>query len=81
MTPDLLLKLREVWNRDGSNVDNIMLWAASSLCFFGFMRAGDLTVPSDSGYDESSHLSFTDVTVDSLSNPRVLKGTAEGLHD
>lgn len=50
-----------------------MLWAASTLCFFGFMRAGELTVPSDNSFDESCHLSFRDVAVDSLTNPKILK--------
>lgn len=73
VTPELLLKLREVWNRNSGARDNIMIWAAATLCFFGFMRAGELTVPSDSTFDESSHLAFQDIAVDSYSNPQMLK--------
>ena len=50
-----------------------MLWAAASLCFFGFFRSGELTVPTEAGYDPDTHLSFEDVSVDSLSNPQSLQ--------
>ena len=50
-----------------------MLWAASALCFFGFFRSGELTVPSYTLYDEGAHLSFRDVSLDSLDNPQVLQ--------
>lgn len=69
---DLLHKLRGVWQREAT-VDAKMLWAAASLCFFGFFRAGELTVPSNTAYDDGAHLSFQDVTVDSLDNPQLLK--------
>ena len=46
-----------------------MLWAASALCFFGFFRSGELTVPADGAFDKSAHVGFKDVKVDSLVNP------------
>ncbi len=49
-----------------------MLWTAS-LCFFGFLRSGEITVPSDAAFDEGTHLSFSDVTVDRLDDPSRLK--------
>ena len=36
ITPDILIKLRAVWERENTKQDNIMLWAVSSLCFLGF---------------------------------------------
>ena len=50
-----------------------MLWAATSLCFFGFFLSGELTVPSELGYDANAHMSFRDVSVDSLTNPQALQ--------
>lgn len=43
------------------------------LFFFGFLRSGELTVPSEIGYDEGAHLSFQDVSVDSLADPQVMR--------
>lgn len=50
-----------------------MLWAACLMRFFGFLRSRDITVPSDSAFDDRAHLSFLDVTVDSKKNPRVIR--------
>ena len=41
--------------------------------FFGFLRAGEITVPSDTAYDEGAHLDFADVAVDSYSDQKVIK--------
>ena len=39
---------------------------------FGFLRAGEVVVPSDSGYDSCVHLSYGDVRVDA-SSPKYLE--------
>lgn len=73
ITPDILKKIRKVWNEDGQNPDKILLWAAACTCFFGFMRAGEITVPSEKAYDPSGHLSFNDVAIDNPNSPQLLK--------
>lgn len=73
ITPTLLAKLKEVWSSGLSKFDGQMLFAAASLCFFGFMRSGELTIPSAASYDEGTHLSFRDVAVDCIHNPRILR--------
>ncbi len=50
-----------------------MLWAGASLCFFGFLRSGAITIPTDSAYESSMHVSFTDVAVDNLASLTMLK--------
>ena len=40
-----------------------MLCAASTLCFFGFLRSGEITIPSDSVFDETRHLAHGDIMV------------------
>lgn len=69
---EILGKMREVWQVEAT-YDSEMLWAAASLCFFGFLRSGELTVPSESGYDAGAHLGVQDVSVDDLSDPQVLQ--------
>ena len=50
-----------------------MLWAAVTLCFFGFLRSGEVTLPSDSAFDPATHLTFDDIIVDDITNPTLLK--------
>jgi hypothetical protein len=73
ITPNHLSILKEIWSSRLSKFDGQMLFAAASLCFFGFMRSGELTIPSASSYDEGAHLSFNDVAVDCMHNPRLLR--------
>ena len=73
--PEILLKLRRVWEASSKQHDSIMLWAACCLCYFGFLRSGEITVPSESAYDPGEHLNYSDVAVDSISNPSLLKVT------
>ena len=72
ITPALLRKIRSVWDREPS-FDSRMLWAATSLCYFGFLRAGEITVPSESAYDKGVHLNYGDVAVDSKVAPKILR--------
>ena len=50
-----------------------MLWAAASLCFFGFFRSGELFVPTLTAFDERVHLAWGDVAVDNQNNPSSLR--------
>ena len=70
ITPPIMRRLLGVWN-DRVDVDGsvFMLWAASCLAFFGFLRSGEFTLPSPSSFDPSVHLARSDVAVDSLVNP------------
>ena len=69
ITPSIMQQLRLVWERDPGNCDHIMLWAACCTCFFGFLRSGEITVPSAGEYDPGAHLSYGDVMLDSRESP------------
>ena len=53
--------------------DNTMLKAAATLCFFGFFRSGEITVPSTSAFEERRHLAWGDIAVDQASPPAVVR--------
>ncbi len=73
ITIELLDKLRGSWLAGTPTWDERMLWAAASVCFFGFFRSGEITVPGDQSFDESCHLTAADVTIDSHRNPSMLR--------
>ena len=72
ITTSLMRDLKCYWRSNYTYQDYVMLWAAACMCFFGFMRAGELVVPSDSGFDPSCHLAAGDVLVDSRTSPSYL---------
>jgi len=76
------MKIREAWEQDAHNFNKIMLWAAVCPFLGGFLRAGEMTVPSLNGYDEGYHLNFDAIAVDNHSNPSLLwvriKGSKTG---
>lgn len=69
ITPAILRLLRSSWERLPSRADAVMLWAASTLCFFAFLRMGEAVVPSDTGFDARVHLAYGDIRVNSTINP------------
>ena len=73
ITPELLMQMKQVWSREPKKFDNIMLWAACCVCYFGFLRSGEVTVPSEAAYDSSVHLNMSDIAVDSIYSPSTIK--------
>ena len=56
--------MKGVWSPSGSARYTKLIWAAYCLCFFGFLRAGEMTVPGDKEYDPQTHLSLGDIALD-----------------
>ena len=75
--PIILIRMRQVWDRSPTVHDAKMLWAASSLCFFGFLRSGEVVMTSpkeyDPEYDPAYHLGFKEVRLDCCSAPTFLQ--------
>lgn len=56
-----------------------MLWAAACMSFFGHFRAGEVVVPSVSGFDPDIHLAVGDVRVDNVADPAYLEVRLKAL--
>ena len=72
ITTELMRVLKRAWEIQGASFNSIMLWAAVCTCFFGFLRSGEATVPTLSGYDPEVHLSLSDVALDSHDSPQMV---------
>ena len=51
--------------------NTVLLWPACCMAFFGFLRCGEFTVPSQTDYDPDTHLSLTDIALDDKAEPSV----------
>ena len=70
ITPQLLGKILQVWAAGSiSEHDEAMFSAAASLCFYGFFRAGEITIPSTTVFDARVHLAWGGVVVDDATPP------------
>ena len=73
ITPAILHSVHQLWSPRAADHDIVILWAAASLCFFGFFRAGEITVPSSAAMDTRKHLCWGDVTIDSTQSPSLVQ--------
>lgn len=73
ITPTILHQIKQVWSQDNANTDLIMLWAACTTAFFGFFRMGELTVPSPTAFDPSTHLTMQDIAIDKRDSPSLVQ--------
>ena len=73
VTPEVLLKIRQVLLTHHSDFDYIMLWAGFLICFFGFLRSGEITIPNAAAYDPAVHLNFSDISFDNASSPNIVQ--------
>ena len=73
ITPTILLQLHRYWSPRATDHDIIMIWAACTTCFFGFFRAGEITLPNEKAFNTAHHLAWSDVTINDHKNPTILK--------
>ena len=70
ITPDILSIIQRLLPNDRAGH---MIWAACLTGFFGFLRTAEFTVPASDQYNPAVHLSLADISVDSHTNPSVIK--------
>lgn len=74
ITPAILARMKQHWvTKDAQIPDQLMLWAAATLCYHGFFRAGEITVPTVRGFDQSIHLAWGDIAADDQVRPSSIK--------
>ena len=52
--------------------DDVMMWATCCIAFFSLLRVSEFTAPTQSHFNSSSHLSLTDVALDSFTSLQVI---------
>ena len=65
--PEILSQINQHWK--GRQVEwdvTMIIWEAILLCFYGFLRAGEVVVPSDTEFDPSQHLTYDNIAVDKI---------------
>ena len=73
ITTDLMLQINTILSQQPHCYKNIMMWAACCLAFFGFLRVSEFTIPTQTAYDPTQHLSLCDIAVDSKQSPSLLQ--------
>ncbi len=73
VTLEVLQGLRGCWQTLPNQRNAAMLWAAATLCFFGFLRTGEVVVPADGAFDPLKHLAYGDVRIDNYRDPQSLE--------
>ena len=73
ITIQLMHRIKTALLQEPHTYGNVLLWAAYSIAFFGFLRCSKFTVPSVHDYDPSAHLSYEDPSIDSRNSPSVIQ--------
>jgi len=71
ITPDALRRIKAAWEKEGLNQDKLMLWKTFTICFFGFLRSGEICSGADGLFDPTSDLMPQEIEIDSIENPHI----------
>ena len=72
ITAHILRKIGQGW-RESLCPERAVLWAVACSAFFVFFRLGELLPATGAAYNPRTSLSWGDVAVDSLANPRMVQ--------
>ncbi len=69
ITASLMRRIKAQLSLRPTSFLKVLIWAACSVGFFGFLRAGEFLIPDGVQFDPSRHLSLADIVLDT-SAPR-----------
>ena len=72
ITVEIMHQIHSVLSKCPTEYEGMMLWAACCTAFFGFLRVGEMTTPSQDACDSSVHLSLGDVALNSRITPTIV---------
>ena len=72
ITPSILSRIRSFLFAQSCTWDRRMIWAAMNMCFFSFLRSGEICTPSSTNFDPGAHLTIADISVDDRASPSKL---------
>ena len=72
VTVEVMDSIYAVLSKNPNQYQEIMLWAACCIAFFGFLNVGEMTVPTKMAYDPSIHRSLEDVALDRRSTATMI---------
>ena len=73
ITPEILAALKQFWKAASNQFNAAAFWAASCMCFFSFLRMGEVVASTSTSYDPAIHLCFGDVKLDNHESPQFLE--------
>ena len=68
ITIPTLVAIKRRWEQVTVTHNTLMLWAATTACFFGVFWSGELTILSEASFNPAIHLALGDVAVDNRPN-------------
>ena len=75
ITFPIMERLHMVLLQHPGNYNNIMIWAACCLPYFGLLQVSEFTTPSPDCFDPTTDLLLSDVAVDSCNSPTTVQIT------